>query len=193
MSMPYLLPIVRDRLNADDLEGIDMLPDVMKPSAEQKALVMKNTPEDSEEVRIVLAEIMTILLSATPWECLRAYVDLLSNICRAFCMDPAGSVIVEGTMAMRAFAKAGGNMLMHFCENMGRALFTALVHKHAKVRIAGLNALYDVMFCGQWKTSVEIISHMVGFKDPNLVPIKDFYEASTRVNYLAMFVADRSI
>jgi hypothetical protein len=109
MSLPYTLPVFRDRLNADDLEGVDSLPDVMKPSAEQKALVMKDLPEDSEAVRVVLAEIMTILISATPWECLRAYIDVLCNICRALCMDPAGLVIMEGTMAMRAFAVSGNN------------------------------------------------------------------------------------
>jgi hypothetical protein len=54
-------------------------------------------------------------------------------------------------------------------------LFTAFVHKNSKVRIAGLNSLWDVMACGIWKTSVEVIHHMIGFRDPNLVPIKDFY------------------
>jgi hypothetical protein len=49
---------------------------------------------------------------------------------------------------MAALARAAGDQLLHFCENMGRALFTAFVHKHAKVRIAGLKALFDVMVCG---------------------------------------------
>jgi hypothetical protein len=34
---------------------------------------------------------------------------------------------------------------------------------------------------------------MVGFRDPNNVAIKDFYEHSTRFNYMASFVIDRSI
>lgn len=34
---------------------------------------------------------------------------------------------------------------------------------------------------------------MVGFRDPNLVAIKDFYEHTTRINYLAIFVHDRSV
>lgn len=33
---------------------------------------------------------------------------------------------------------------------------------------------------------------MVGFRDPNVVPIKDFYDPQSKVNYFAMFVADRS-
>lgn len=59
---------------------------------------------------------------------------------------------------------------------MGRSLFTAFVHRHAKVRMAGLRALFDVMLSGQWKTSYAVLDHMVGFRDPNIVPIKDFYE-----------------
>ncbi len=38
LSIPYLMPILVDRLNAEDLEGIDYLPEEMKPSANQKPL-----------------------------------------------------------------------------------------------------------------------------------------------------------
>jgi len=107
-------------------------------------------------------------------------------------MDPAGNVIIEGTLGMSALARAGTDQLIHFCENMGRSLFTSFVHKHAKVRISGLKALFDVLVCGQWKTSVEVLHHMVGFRDPNIVPIKEFYDPQSKVNYFAMFVMDRS-
>lgn len=76
---------------------------------------------------------------------------------------------------------------------MGRALFTAFVHKHAKVRMAGLASLFDVMVCGKFKYAHLIIQHMVGFRDPNVVPIKDFYDPSTKLNYFATFVGDRSV
>ena len=164
----------------------------MRPAAGQKAQVMIDPPEDSEEVRMLIAEIMTIVVSSTVFDCLRPYVDTIVNILRALCMDPAGQVIIEGCAAMREFAVHGNDQLLHFSENMGRALFTAMVHKHAKVRIAGLNSLFDVCACGKWKFSVDIMSHMIGFRDPNVVPIKEFYEPSTKMNYLALFVTDRS-
>lgn len=34
LSLPYLIPVIVDRLNADDLEGVDSLPDFMKPRPE---------------------------------------------------------------------------------------------------------------------------------------------------------------
>lgn len=136
---------------------------------------------------------MTLLVSSTDWVCLRPYTDNIVYIFRALCMDPAGDVIIEGTLGMAAMSRQGDDQLIHFCENMGRALFTSFVHKHAKVRIAGLKALFDVMQTGRWKTSVEVLHHMVGFRDPNIVPIKEFYEPKSKVNYFATFVADRSV
>jgi hypothetical protein len=40
MSIPYLMPILVERLNAEDLEGTDALPDVMKPPVAQKPQIM---------------------------------------------------------------------------------------------------------------------------------------------------------
>ncbi len=133
------------------------------------------------------------MVSSTVFDCIRPYTQEIINILRALCMDPAGQVIIEGCQGMKEFAISGNEMLIHFCEVMGRALFTAFVHKHAKVRCAGLRSLFDVMVCGKWKHSHAILAHMVGFRDPNIVPIKDFYDPSTKLNYFASFVADRSI
>lgn len=81
---------------------------------------------------------------------------------------------------------------MHFAENLSRSLFTAYTNKHAKVRIAGLKAFHQVLYCGLFKFNANIMEHMIGFRDPNSIPIKDFYEYTTKLNYFAMFVADRS-
>jgi len=192
ISIPYLMPILVERLNAEDLEGVEGLPDVMKPPVVQKPQVMTELVETSEEVRLVLAEIVTVIVSETVFDCLRAYIDVFVNVIRALCMDPYGAVITEGCNAMIEFCNNGSDQLLHFAENMARSLFTAFTNKHAKVRIAGLKALHQVLYCGIWKFNANIMEHMIGFRDPNLVPIRDFYEFTTKLNYFAMFVADRS-
>lgn len=188
LSIPYLIPVLIERLRADDLEGVDSLPENMKPGSNQKAQVMADLVETSESVRINIAEIVTIIVSSTMFECMRPYVDAFVNICKALCMDPFGEVIIEGTKAIAEFSKAGGDQLIHFCEPMGRSLFTSLVHKHAKVRMAGLRALFDVLNTGCWKNSVYVFEHLMGFRDPNIVPLRDFFDPQTKVNYFAMLV-----
>lgn len=48
------------------------------------------------------------------------------------------------------------------------------------------------MYCGAWKYTVDLFEALIGFRDPNVVPIKDFYEPSIKFNYFARFVVDRS-
>ena len=71
-------------------------------------------------------------------------------------------------------------------------MFTAFVHKHAKVRMAGLRCLFDVCNCGSFKFSYAIFEKMSGIRDAHIVPIKEFYEPTVNINYFAIFVGDRS-
>ena len=70
---------------------------------------MIDPPEDSEAVRVVLAEVATLIVSKTLFDCVRPYIDNLVNICKALCMDPYGEVIIEGTRAISQFGRSGGD------------------------------------------------------------------------------------
>jgi hypothetical protein len=70
---------------------------------------MSDLVETSEEVRLVLAEIVTVIVRNTVFDCLRAYIDSFVNVIRALCMDPYGQVIVEGCNAMIEFCSNGGD------------------------------------------------------------------------------------
>ena len=70
---------------------------------------MTELVETSEEVRLVLAEIVTVIVSNTVFDCLRAYIDVFVSIIRVLCMDPYGGVIVEGCNAMIEFCSNGGD------------------------------------------------------------------------------------
>ena len=74
-----------------------------------KPFIFKTCAEKSEAVRVIIAEIMTIIVSTTLFDCMRPYVDNIVNICKALCMDPYGEVIIEGTKAISEFSKAGGD------------------------------------------------------------------------------------
>lgn len=56
--------------------------------------------------------------------------------------------------------------------------------------MAALEALGQVLYCGVWKYNNTIMEALVGFRDPNVVPIHDFFEYSTRINYFAMLIKD---
>ena len=84
----------------------------------------------------------------------------------------------------------GQDLLFYFNSILSRGILYALSHKQAKLRLAALDAMDKLMYCSPNKKNVEIMEQLIGFRDPNVVPIKDFYEPSTKFNYLAFLSAD---
>ena len=79
---------------------------------------------------------------------------------------------------------------MHFTETLARALLFPLISKKSRVRVAALEALGSVLECGIWKHNATVLEILTGFRDPNSVPIKAFYEPIHNINYLATFIID---
>ena len=75
LSIPYLMPILIERLNADDLEGVDYIDDKMKPTPTARAQEVIDPKEKSETVRVYLAQIVTIMIQQSYWDFVRPYVD----------------------------------------------------------------------------------------------------------------------
>ena len=84
-------------------------------------------------------------------------------------------------------------ILLHYTEIMGRAVLLPLVSKKSKIRMAALDALTAILWCGLWKYNAFVFENLIGFRDPNSVPIKDFYEPSNNINYFATFVNDQNV
>ena len=108
-------------------------------------------------------------------------------------MDACTPVILEACELVIQMCKKLTQLLLHFNPIVARGLLNALAHKHSKVRIAALGALEACFLCSPFKKNVEIMEALIGFRDPNLVPIKDFYEPSTKINYFAQLVQDHSV
>ena len=81
-------------------------------------------------------------------------------------------------------------MLLHFTEKMCRAILFPLISKKSPIRIVALNALSSILKCGVWKHNATVFEILTGFRDPNSVPIKAFYEPMHNVNYLATLIID---
>lgn len=83
-------------------------------------------------------------------------------------------------------------MLLHFTEPMARALLFPIISKKSKIRIAALEAMGSVLECGIWKHNAFVFEILTGFKDPNSMPIKAFYEPMHNINYFASLIIDPS-
>jgi len=105
-------------------------------------------------------------------------------------MDPCADVQIKACQVISLFCKTFKELLLHFSELLARAILLPLVNKRSKVRLAALEALGQILYCGVWKYNNNIMEILVGFRDPNVVPIRDFFEYTTKINYFAMLIKD---
>lgn len=108
-------------------------------------------------------------------------------------MDPYGEVQREACKAISCFCRSNKEMLLHFTEILGRAILLPLISTKSKVRISALMALNDILQVGVFKYNAFVFENLVGFRDPNSVPIRDFYEPSHNINYLATLITDTKV
>ena len=192
---PFIFSALVDKLDCNDLEGFGNLPEDIRPTPSQNPHKVIKVNEQIEEIRILYIKLLETIISneSALKDDFRLFVQDIVNITRTLCMDPAPNVVlVSCNFTQKLAENFGQELLYYFNSILSRGLLYALSHKQAKLRLAALNAINKLMFCSPFKKNVEIMEQLIGFRDPTIVPIKDFYEPSTKFNYLAFLAQDQN-
>nr|CEL66152.1 TPA: HEAT repeat-containing protein [Neospora caninum Liverpool] len=185
------IPIAVTRFGSQDIEGVAHLPEVMRPPPEQKPTQLIPI-ESSEEVRAVMLKFVSALLERCSDDAIWENMDGIVSILRACAMDQCAAIQLAACVHLCNFCDHHHQGLFYFTEALARSLLSCLVHPHSKVRLHGLKAIGAVMKCGPYKYNAAVVQMLMGWHDPNVVPIKAFYEPCSTHNYLARLVADRT-
>ena len=191
--LPFIFSALANKLQCDDLEGYGNMPEDIRPTPSQNPQKIIKVTENIEEIRILYLKLLETLIchENAVKDDFRLFVQDIVNITRTLCMDPAPNVVFTACNFCKTLAiNFGKDLLFYFNSILSRGVLYALSHKQAKLRIAALDALDKLMYCSPNKKNVEIMEQLIGFRDPNIVPIKDFYEVSTKFNYLAFLSSD---
>jgi hypothetical protein len=204
---PFIFSALVDKLECTDLEGVSDLPEDIRPTPSQKPHKVNKLTENCEEIRVLYIKLLESLIFNSEEDELntdnyittksndefRMFIQDIVNITRTLCMDPCATVVLESCYFMKKMCiKFGKDLLFFFNSILSRAIYYPLTHKQSKMRLAALECLDVLMYCSPYKKNVEIMEQLIGFRDPNLVPIKDFYEPSTKLNYMALLISDPS-
>ncbi|KEP63383.1 UNVERIFIED_CONTAM: HEAT repeat-containing protein [Hammondia hammondi] len=185
------IPIAVTRFGSQDVEGVAHLPEVMRPPPGQKPTQLIPV-ESSEEVRGAMLKFVSALVERCSDDAIWENMDGIVSILRACAMDQCAAIQIAACAHICNFCDHHHQGLFHFTEALARSLFSCLVHPHSKVRLHGLKAISAVMKCGQYKYNAVVVQMLMGWQDPNVVPIKAFYEPWSTHNYLARLVVDRT-
>lgn len=191
--LKYIFSILVSRTNCHDLEGVEGLPEQMLPHPTQKPQLMKDVVEKSEVARMELLELTATLIECLSEEAMRVYINDTINLVRVFLMDPFDKIQIKACRVASELVTRFKPLIYHFTVLMSRAILLPLVSRKSAVKIAALQTLYDTLHCGTWKYTVDVFDVLVGFRDPNYVPIKDFYQSTHRLNYFALFINHKNV
>ena len=193
---PFIFSTMVDKLDCNDLEGVGNLPEDIRPTPSQNPHIIIKTTESIEEIRILYVKLLETLTinENSSLDDYRLFVQDIVNITRTLCMDPCVKVATTACEFVSSLAPHfGKDLLFYFNSILSRGLLYGLSHKQAKLRLAALNAIDKLMYCSPFKKNVEIMEQLMGFRDPHIVPIKDFYEPSTKFNYYAYLASDSNM
>lgn len=182
------------------MEGVKYLPEEMRPIPSQTPHKIAKLTENSEEIRILYVKLLESIIFFNQNEDYsynisnddyRMFINDIVNITCTLCMDPCAAVILEACSLLKQICiKFNKELLFYFNSLLSRSVYLALTHKQSKLRIAAIDCLEKLLYCSPFKKNTEIMEQLIGFRDPNLVPIKDFYEPSTKLNYMALLISD---
>jgi len=190
---PFIFSALVDKLECQDLEGYNTLPEEMRPNPCQKPQKVIKITEPCEAIRILYIKLLqTIVYAEYDKDQIRIFIQDVVNITRTLAMDPNPDVILTALDFMQKISIHLKELLFYFNSILARSLYLSLTHRQSKLRVVGLEALEKLMYLSPFKKNIEIMEQMIGFRDPNLVPIKDFYEPTAKINYFALLSGDTS-
>ncbi|GBG68503.1 hypothetical protein CBR_g3047 [Chara braunii] len=158
---------------------------------DRSLLVIGATPvESSEEIRLLLVRMVRMLMhKAGEPDTIARYGSEIASMLVASQMDNHPEVLAEGAKGLEELARLIGTSLRSVSKVLVEALLPALCHKRFRVRIASIRAVQVLVPLG----AADSILKLVGWKDPNLVPIKAFYEVQVRTQYFACLAKDDNV
>lgn len=180
----YILEAVFECLGGGNLDGFAHLAPEQRPNPAQLPCVMVKMREESEYVRGQLVKVVGDLLLLLDQPVLASVLPLAIEVLKVLMMDPVSEIQIATCDYVVQLADMHSELLQKLAVELARAALLPLSSKKSKPVLAGLRAVRQLLIAAG-TDGVLVLDLLAGTRDPNMVPIKDFYTASYNVNYLA--------
>jgi nitrogen regulatory protein PII len=205
--MPYLYPVLMSRTSCTlgyDYEANVFFKDTDDHIAEKLGRVKEKNKyshkvvEPSEEVRLLLCQLLGTMLERciqnNAAAQMQPYFHETVVFIQAQVNDPFPDLKVEGSRLLVLLSRHFSSGTKHFAIGLVKAIMPSLDHRHAKVRIAVLQAVWELVKCPKPEkckgAATEAIVDLIGHRDDNVLPVAAFYVSDTTINYFAKFSID---
>jgi len=125
------------------------------------------------------------------------YVEDSAILLQAAVLDPFAEVKVLACEVIRLLSQSVPVLWKVYCPAFVRRLMPQLAHRHARIRVAILDAIDACVQCEDKDkcrgAGSEAINDLLGHRDANVLPIAAFYGADVRVNRFAKLAIDGNV
>jgi hypothetical protein len=154
-------------------------------------------------VRLLAAQcVLSLINRLMELDCLAVlnpyFADLVLFLqCQTRDLFPELKVVAAKALETIALLQEFESGMCYFAVALVRILLPLLRHRHAKVRVAGIDAVRACMIvpnrAKRKGSGTEAIVDLVGFKEDNLLNVASFYKPSVSINYLAELTSDATV
>ena len=203
-----VLPVVMERLPLSWSFDMQHNAFVQDGEAHQAFLRGRVVPQDdparskvvdtSEECRALVCSVLFALLRRCAAVGARHMLDghahdmVLATAVHVW--DPFPDLKVQACSMLQHMCTIMPHVMKVFAIGFAKHLGPCLTHRYARVRLAALAALQDVVAVPKPEkrkgAGTEAIAELVGYREENVVPIRAFYGQEVRHNYFAALAAD---
>lgn len=209
-SLPYVMPAVTERLGQQwqyDLDLKVFVRDVDAHDAHRRGRVtplanrhLTTVVEPSEEVRLLLAKVIGAVLDTAgrngAMEMVKTYLHHIVLCAVASAVDPFPALKVYGYGLVALLCRQRPEVLKFYAVGLVRMMMLGVDHRHAKVRLAALDAVDAAVACEDKAkcrgAGTEAIVDLIGHRDANVVPVASFYRPDPVINYFAKLGIDKN-
>jgi hypothetical protein len=134
---------------------------------------------------------MKTVLNAPDDEILLPFINFVVDIDRALIMDPYRDVSIAGCKLLHRICDIYKDLIKERGIYVIKALFYPMINSNSKSRIAAIKAMGKLLYCNPFKQAFQVMSLIMAWRDPNIVPLSDFFDPKIKLNYLARLSADK--
>ena len=146
--------------------------------------------EPSEDVRYLLTLLLALLLQRCSPRDLEPYLLDVAYIARSLLSDSHPAVLaVAPARVVTPLARLFPHALRPLAPALIYGLLPLLRHRHARVRLSALSALEPLLHAG----GSDLLRDLAGFREGNVIVVKEFFEGGSRLNFFAALVADPAL
>ncbi|CRH00453.1 conserved Plasmodium protein, unknown function [Plasmodium relictum] len=189
----YIIDCLHNILNADQsILQIDEIDENLR-LFDHKPMILKNYFVNENGRYFIFLYFYFLIFIISKYQFMN-YCDKIIRICLIGLFDSCNSINLIMMNLIEELLETFDDAFIRYYYIISTCLLKCLCNKYSKIKIKCLDILIKLIKNNKNSKNYKIIEMLIGYKDPNIVPIKSFYDSNyVNINYLCILFNDKNV